>query len=117
MIDMTFTYSLPHNFLFYLLNMQLLQDIGFFTSPGDRSYDAIGLMKQLSEHTAATYADAQEVLGDETPETIFKSRISRNQKHDQEKCALQSQPENCSFLASNVLVSKILLFLRCHQLQ
>ncbi|XP_052209546.1 transcription factor MYB3R-1-like [Diospyros lotus] len=91
-----------------------IEDIGFFMSPGDRSYDAIGLMKQLSEHTAATYADAQEVLGDETPETIFKSRLSRNQKHDQEKCALQSQPENCSFLASNVLTEpRVLDFSEC----
>ncbi|XP_077210049.1 transcription factor MYB3R-1-like [Tasmannia lanceolata] len=38
------------------------EDIGYFFSPGDRSYDAIGLMKQLSEHTAAAWAEAQEVL-------------------------------------------------------
>ncbi|TYI17497.1 hypothetical protein ES332_A07G028400v1 [Gossypium tomentosum] len=35
-----------------------IEDIGYLMSPPDRSYDAIGLMKQLSEHTATTYADA-----------------------------------------------------------
>ncbi|OUZ99973.1 SANT/Myb domain [Macleaya cordata] len=39
-----------------------IEDIGYFMSPGDRSYDALGLMKQLSEHTAAALAEAQEVL-------------------------------------------------------
>ncbi|XP_058201740.1 transcription factor MYB3R-1-like [Rhododendron vialii] len=60
-----------------------IEDIGYFLSPRDRSYDAIGLMKQLSEHTAAAFADAQEVLGDETPETILKGRCSKNQNLDQ----------------------------------
>lgn len=40
----------------------ILQDIGYFISPGDRSYDAIGLMRQFNEHTAAVVAEAQEVL-------------------------------------------------------
>ncbi|XP_047340895.1 transcription factor MYB3R-1 [Impatiens glandulifera] len=53
-----------------------IEDIGYFVSPGERSYDAIGLMKQLSEHTASAFADAQEVLGDETPESILKERMS-----------------------------------------
>ncbi|XP_051151241.1 transcription factor MYB3R-1-like isoform X2 [Andrographis paniculata] len=39
-------------------------------SPGDKSYDAIGLMKQLEEHTAGTFADALEILGEETPESL-----------------------------------------------
>lgn len=43
-------------------------------SPGDGSYDAIGLMKQLGEQTAGAFADAQKVLGDETPETIMKGK-------------------------------------------
>lgn len=54
-------------------------------SPGDsKSYDAIGLMKQLSEHTAAALADAKEVLGDETPDTILKNRCSSNEKEKAE---------------------------------
>ncbi|KAI3992646.1 hypothetical protein MKX01_007968 [Papaver californicum] len=39
-----------------------IEDIGYFMSPGDRSYDAIGLMQQLREHTAAVVAEAHEVL-------------------------------------------------------
>ncbi|CAH8326488.1 unnamed protein product [Eruca vesicaria subsp. sativa] len=50
------------------------EDIGCFMSPGERSYDALGLMKHLSEHTATAYADALEVLGNDTPETILKKR-------------------------------------------
>ncbi|CAL1373484.1 unnamed protein product [Linum trigynum] len=51
-----------------------VEDMEYYLSPGDRSYDAITLLKQLSEHTAAACADALEVLGDETPETISKGR-------------------------------------------
>lgn len=58
------------------------QDIGYFMSPGERSYDAIGLMKQLSEHTAAAFADAQEVLGNETPDSILNKRCSINDRTD-----------------------------------
>lgn len=39
-------------------------------------------MKQLSEHTAATFADAQEVLGDETPDSLLKKRCSDKEKVD-----------------------------------
>ncbi|KAL1210302.1 Transcription factor MYB3R-1 [Cardamine amara subsp. amara] len=68
------------------------EDIGCFMSPGERSYDAIGLMKHLSEHSATAYADALEVLGNDTPETILKNRQlnksiqgkeNQHQPHDQ----------------------------------
>ncbi|KAG7545323.1 Homeobox-like domain superfamily [Arabidopsis suecica] len=68
------------------------EDIGCFMSPGERSYDAIGLMKHLSEHSATAYADALEVLGNDTPETILKKRQlnksiqgkeNQHQPHDQ----------------------------------
>jgi myb proto-oncogene protein len=68
------------------------QDIGCFMSPGERSYDAIGLMKHLSEHSATAYADALEVLGNDTPESILKKRQlnksiqgkeNQHQPHDQ----------------------------------
>jgi len=61
-------------------------------SPGERSYDAIGLMKHLSEHSATAYADALEVLGNDTPESILKKRQlnksiqgkeNQHQPHDQ----------------------------------
>jgi len=68
-------------------------------SPGDRSYDAIALMKQLSEHTASAYADALEVLGKDTPESMLKERRRSNDQNGDE--------ENRSHLASNVLVCLI----------
>ncbi|KAJ6373028.1 hypothetical protein OIU76_027377 [Salix suchowensis] len=65
-----------------------IEDIGYFMSPGDRSYDAIALMKELSEHTASAYADALEVLGKDTPESILKEkRHSNDQNGDQENQA------------------------------
>lgn len=53
-----------------------IEDIGYFVSPRERSYDALGLMKQLSEHTGPAYATAQEVLGDETPDSILKKKYA-----------------------------------------
>lgn len=48
---------------------------GYVPSPGERSYDSLGLMKQLSEQTAPAYANAREVLGDETPDSLLKKRL------------------------------------------
>ncbi|KAK6912710.1 hypothetical protein RJ641_022311 [Dillenia turbinata] len=53
-----------------------IEDIGYLMSPGNGSYDAIGLMKQLSEHTAGVLADAREILGVESPDTILKERLA-----------------------------------------
>ncbi|KAL2517699.1 Myb-related protein 3R-1 [Abeliophyllum distichum] len=61
-----------------------IEDIGYFMSPGDRSYDAIGLMKQLGEQTAAAFADAQEILGDETPKTILKEKCLKKQEEEKD---------------------------------
>lgn len=36
-------------------------------SPGDRSYDAIGLLKHISDENAAAYENAQEILRNEAP--------------------------------------------------
>ncbi|KAM7459388.1 hypothetical protein LguiA_036382 [Lonicera macranthoides] len=69
-----------------------IEDIGYFMSPGERSYDAIGLMKQLSEHTASAFADAQEVLGDETPDSILKKRCSMKEKTSQQETHSNSAP-------------------------
>lgn len=52
------------------------QDIGYYASPRERSYDALGLMRQLSEHTATAFATAQEVLGDETPDSLVNKRYA-----------------------------------------
>ncbi|WOL02182.1 Myb-related protein 3R-1-like isoform X2 [Canna indica] len=43
------------------------EDMGYFLSPGDRGYDAIGLMRQFSEHTASVVAEAKEVLRSGNP--------------------------------------------------
>ncbi|XP_065849439.1 transcription factor MYB3R-1 [Euphorbia lathyris] len=82
-----------------------IEDIGYFMSPGDRSYDAIALMKQLSEQNASAYADALDVLGNETPETLLEKRRSSIQIAEQEKnnAPDEHQHENGSCLASNVL--------------
>lgn len=55
----------------------MIEDIGIFMSPG--SYDAIGLLKQINEQSAGAYADAREVLGSETPESILRQRCFKNQ--------------------------------------
>ncbi|KAE8664406.1 Myb-related protein 3R-1 [Hibiscus syriacus] len=86
------------------------EDIRYISSPAERSYDAIGLMKQLSEHTAAAYSDALEVLGNVTPESIVKGRYSKNRNVDKEN----NRPENHSHLASNILAERrILDFSEC----
>ncbi|XP_042488182.1 transcription factor MYB3R-1-like isoform X2 [Macadamia integrifolia] len=61
-----------------------IEDIGYFMSPGERSYDAIGLMKQLSEHTAAAVAEAQEILASENPGVPSKERLSTDQNSARE---------------------------------
>ncbi|MBA0839116.1 hypothetical protein Goarm_004882, partial [Gossypium armourianum] len=87
-----------------------IEDIGYVMSPAERSYDAIGLMKQLSEHTAAAYADALEVLGNETPKSIVKGRLSNNRNMDKENNGV----ENSSHLTSNILAERrILDFSEC----
>ncbi|KAL0311991.1 UNVERIFIED_CONTAM: Transcription factor R-4 [Sesamum radiatum] len=82
-----------------------IEDIGYFMSPGERSYDAIGLMKQLGEQTAGAFADAQKVLGDETPESLVKAKCSTNQEAEKENnCSPNSQTEHRSILASSFMV-------------
>lgn len=71
-------------------------------SPGDRSYDAIGLMKQLSEHTAGAFADALEVLGNGNSETPVKERDPQNASAANQDIS-HNQHES-SHLAANVLV-------------
>ncbi|KAK4388855.1 Transcription factor R-4 [Sesamum angolense] len=84
-----------------------IEDIGYFMSPGERSYDAIGLMKQLGEQTAGAFADAQKVLGDETPETLVKAKFSTNQEVEKENnCSPNSQTEHRSISASNFMAER-----------
>lgn len=43
--------------------MLIFQDMGYIFSPGERSYESIGVMTQRNEHTNtfAAFADAMEV--------------------------------------------------------
>ncbi|KAH6783777.1 hypothetical protein C2S52_008736 [Perilla frutescens var. hirtella] len=84
-----------------------VEDIGYFLSPGDQSYDAIGLMKQLGEQTAGAFADAQEVLGDETPDSLFKGKCFT--KHEGEKendYTPNMQGEHHSVSASSLMTER-----------
>nr|URY18752.1 MYB protein [Zanthoxylum bungeanum] len=83
-----------------------IEDIGYFMSPGDRSYDALGLMKQLSEHTAAAYADALEVLGNESSEKLVSERNSKNPNSDQEIGHFPENEHESSHLDSNVMMER-----------
>lgn len=73
-------------------------------SPGNQGVDAIGLMKQLREQTAGAFADAQEVLGDETPETIMKEKCAINQEGEKENNYETSSKKHNSISASVLMV-------------
>ncbi|XP_027333780.1 transcription factor MYB3R-1-like isoform X2 [Abrus precatorius] len=91
-----------------------IEDFGYFISPGDRSYDAIGLLKQISEQTAATYANAQEVLGNETPKGLPEDAPGNDKDGFQENNDPPNQPGNHCQLASNALIERrILDFSEC----
>lgn len=79
-------------------------------SPGDRSYDAIGLMKQVGEHTAAACANAQEVLGNETPQSLLKGRRGKYENQSKEKNHITNSLQGTrSTLAPDILVRLISL--------
>ncbi|KAL6536261.1 hypothetical protein OROGR_012833 [Orobanche gracilis] len=93
-----------------------IEDIGYFMSPGDHSYDAIGLMKQLGEQTAEAFADAQNVLGDETPETIMKGKCLVNEEDGDKENNLIHTPSSQrdhSLPASNFTEKRALDFSEC----
>ncbi|KAK6129734.1 hypothetical protein DH2020_036535 [Rehmannia glutinosa] len=90
-----------------------IEDIGYFLSPGDRSYDAIGLMKQLGEQTAEAFADAQNVLGDETPETIMKGKCFVKEDEDKENNCSPSSQNDHLVSASNFTERRTLDFSEC----
>ncbi|KAL8504108.1 hypothetical protein ACS0TY_022731 [Phlomoides rotata] len=84
-----------------------IDDIGYFMSPtGDGSFDAIGLMKQLGEQTAGAFADAQKVLGDETPETILKGKYAINQEAEKENNYKPSSQKHHTSLSASVLMTE-----------
>ncbi|XP_058785120.1 transcription factor MYB3R-1-like isoform X2 [Vicia villosa] len=86
-----------------------IEDYGCFFSPGDKSYDAMGWMKQIGEHTAAQYADALEILENDSPKALPKDAFEDNQENKDPHI-----PGNQSNSASNALVERrILDFSEC----
>ncbi|QCE16096.1 transcription factor MYB3R-1 [Vigna unguiculata] len=91
-----------------------IEDFGYFMSPGDRSYDAIGLMKQINEQTAAQYASAHEILGNETPKALPKGKSRNDEDEDREDIDPNNQRGDCSQSASSSLVERrVLDFSEC----
>ncbi|KAG7020315.1 Transcription factor MYB3R-4 [Cucurbita argyrosperma subsp. argyrosperma] len=93
-----------------------MEEVGYFMSPGDRSYDAIGLMKQVGEHTAAACANAQEVLGDETPQSLLKGERRKYGNRIKEKSPATNSRQRVahSTLAPDILKERrILDFSEC----
>lgn len=71
-------------------------------SPGERSYDALGLMKQLSEQNAGVIAEAQEVLSNGSQKLNFDNVGSNNSLQGNEDSA--KEQENLIPMPSNVVV-------------
>ncbi|CAK8570224.1 unnamed protein product [Lathyrus sativus] len=88
-----------------------MEDFGFFKSPGgDKSYDAIGLLKEVGEQTAATYENAQEILNNDTPKALPKGD---NTSGDDKNIDDENNANN-SKLTSNALVERrVLDFSEC----
>lgn len=84
-----------------------IEDMGYGMSPGDTSYDAIGLLRQVSEQSAAAYANAQEVLGNETPKTLLNEKCTNHGNLDWDSNhQRRSHRRNSSHLAPNVLTER-----------
>ncbi|XP_041002904.1 transcription factor MYB3R-1-like isoform X2 [Juglans microcarpa x Juglans regia] len=71
------------------------EDLGYFLSPGMRSYDAIGLMRQLNEDTATVFANAWDGLAGDDPVTPSKIVFSGDQHlSGEDNCFLHNEQEN-----------------------
>ncbi|KAL9227299.1 hypothetical protein vseg_003004 [Gypsophila vaccaria] len=87
-----------------------IEEIEMFMSPGERSFDAIGLMKQINEQGADTYADAREILGGETPESILLQRCLNKLTSEGESSNLSESPQ----MTANILTERrVLDFSEC----
>lgn len=88
--------------------LKYIQDFGFFKSPGgDRSYDAIGLLKEVGEQTAATYENAQEILNNDTPKALPKGDATSGDDKNCDDENNDSNNANISKLTSNALVKLV----------
>ncbi|WZZ24164.1 hypothetical protein YC2023_007565 [Brassica napus] len=71
-------------------------------------------MKHLSEHTATAYADALEVLGNDTPETILKKRqLNKSIQGKENQHWPHDQLENRSQVAASTVEGRALDFSNC----
>lgn len=68
-------------------------------------------MKQLEEQTAGAFADAQKVLGDETPDTIMKGKCSINRNEEKENNHNPSSASSFMVCLSPILITRFRLFL------
>ncbi|CAN1346888.1 Transcription factor MYB3R-1 [Linum perenne] len=92
-----------------------VEDVGYFLNPGKGSYDALTLLKQCSERTAAACANALEILGDETPQGTKIARgnnksLNSDQVNDNEA---EDQCDNGSNLANISTEGRKLDFSEC----
>ncbi|XP_062149116.1 transcription factor MYB3R-4-like isoform X3 [Alnus glutinosa] len=72
-----------------------LEDLAYFLSPGMRSYDARGLMRQLSEDTSAVFDNAWDVLTSDDTEMPSKTVFSNDQNlSGEDNCFLHNEREN-----------------------
>ncbi|CAL0327291.1 unnamed protein product [Lupinus luteus] len=86
-----------------------IEDFGYFMSPGNRSYDAIEWMKQISPI-------AREILENETPKAPPKNESGNHRDGDQENKDPRDEPGNRCQLASNAILKverRILDFSEC----
>ncbi|XP_061336510.1 transcription factor MYB3R-1-like [Gastrolobium bilobum] len=61
-----------------------IEDFGNLMSPGDISFEALGLLKEINEQTAALYANVQEILENETPKALPKDASGNDKDRDRE---------------------------------
>ena len=75
-------------------------------SPGDRTYDAIGLMRQLNEQSASAVAEAREVLASGKPDAGFDKRCAGSEKLIK---GHQSGKDGCvSMLPNNTVIFQLI---------
>ncbi|CAJ2674680.1 unnamed protein product [Trifolium pratense] len=90
-----------------------IEDFGFFKSPGgDKSYDAIGLLQQVGEQTAATYENAQEILKNDTPKALPKD-ASGNDKNSDEENNNPSKASSSKYTSNDLVECRMLDFSEC----
>lgn len=90
------------------------EDIPYYMSPGDRTYDAIGLIRQLNEQSASAVAEAREVLASGKPDDASSDRRSSgNEKVLKGHEAGRGIDNLASKQPNNVVEGRVLDFTGC----